>query len=503
MNRFQNTKVPEKETPGACPTLCGALGPTVLRPEGLDDAGLLTCQPPVTIVPTQNQRAKEGEISLARRRWQEGTVYLRSSKKLPVAWWGRFVETVETASGAVRVQRNIRLGEAGSGDGKTHKADGKEGAAQARRCGKQLPAASREDPANGEGSNAVLHIRGRWQEEVLVHKKASTASSVRSQLNTLLLPTFGKLALGDVDSERVQTFLNRISQKMSPKSVKNVWATLRSMWNSAIAWKYITGELRVELPKARRLRMRCYSVEEVKRLLANSKGAEQIFFWLAVETGARVGELIALRASDVNLETMSLEINKAMWCGIEDAPKTEAGNRSICISSHLGAALKEHLAGRTDGYLFQTSEGSPWDASNIMVRRLNPLLCRLEIPKVDPKLLAKIVGGNRTIEQATRSEKRAASLGLHSFRHTNATAMDSLGIPQQIRKQRLGHSSNGVTEGYTHTFTQDERAVAEKLGELFGTGWPEKDKRRLISFPSLSQMQEWPAGANQQAIANQ
>jgi hypothetical protein len=81
--------------------------------------------------------------------------------------------------------------------------------------------------------------------------------------------------------------------------------------------------------------------------------------------------------------------------------------------------------------------------------------------------------------------------------------MDSLGIPQQIRKQRLGHSGNGVTERYTHTFTQDERLAAEKIGELFGTGWPEKEKGKLISFPNLSQMQEWPAGANQQAIANQ
>ena len=56
-----------------------------------------------------------------------------------------------------------------------------------------------------------------------------------------LFSTFGKLAMGDVDSEQVQTFLNRISGKMSPKSVKNVWTTLRIMWNSAIAWKYVTG----------------------------------------------------------------------------------------------------------------------------------------------------------------------------------------------------------------------------------------------------------------------
>ena len=58
----------------------------------------------------------------------------------------------------------------------------------------------------------------------------------------------------------------------------------------------------------------------------------------------------------------------------------------------------------------------------------------------DTKLLAKIVRKDRIVGEATRSEMRVASVALHSFRHTNATAMDSLGIPQQIRKQRLGHS---------------------------------------------------------------
>jgi hypothetical protein len=45
-------------------------------------------------------------------------------------------------------------------------------------------------------------------------------------------------------------------------------------------------------------------------------------------------------------------------------------------------------------------------------------------------LLGKIAGKDRSADQATRSERRAASLGLRCFRHMNATAMDSLGIPQ-------------------------------------------------------------------------
>jgi integrase len=161
------------------------------------------------------------------------------------------------------------------------------------------------------------------------------------------------------------------------------------------------------------------------------------------------------------------------------------------------------LGGRTKGYLFQTAAGNPWGASNVLERKLNTLLDRLKIPKIDPMLLGKIVGKDRTVEQATRSEKRAASLGLHSFRPTHATAMDSLAIPQQLRKLRLGHSGNSVTENYTHTFAADERNAAEKLGELFGTGWPEVDKGKVISFPNLSQKKEGSVGSIQQTLVNQ
>jgi len=154
-------------------------------------------------------------------------------------------------------------------------------------------------------------------------------------------------------------------------------------------------------------------------------------------------------------------------------------------------------------FLFQTGTGNPWDASNILERKLNTLLERLEIPKIDVKLLTKILGKDRTIEQATRSEKRAASVGLHSFRHTNATAMDSLAIPQQVRKLRLGHSGNGVTENCTHTFTKDERDVAEELGKLFGTEWPTSAEEKLISFPNLSQKQQELPDQHQEALVNQ
>lgn len=79
--------------------------------------------------------------------------------------------------------------------------------------------------------------------------------ALKSRTMGNLQPSFGKLAMGALDSEGVQKFLNTLMWEPT-KTVKNVWATLRIMWKSALAWNYVTGELRVELPKSRKLRMR-------------------------------------------------------------------------------------------------------------------------------------------------------------------------------------------------------------------------------------------------------
>jgi integrase len=204
------------------------------------------------------------------------------------------------------------------------------------------------------------------------------------------------------------------------------------------------------------------------------------------ETGIRAGEEVALKAIHVDLVNHFIEVTKSMWRGKPGPLKTKAARRTIPISSLLAADIFKHLAGRTEGYLFQESTGEPWNPDAVREQKLRPILNRLGIPTIDERLLAEIVDrDNRTVAQATRSEKRQASAGLHTFRHTNATAVDSLHVPKGVRRKRLGHSGGDTTEHYTHTFAEDERDAAEKLGNLFGTDWPER-AGRAISFPNLS-----------------
>lgn len=170
-----------------------------------------------------NQRAKEGDISLARRRWQEGTVYVRKSKKLPDAWWGRYVETVETEAGTRRIQRNVRLGDARQFTKPLAKRALREYVDKAN-C--YQPQAAKIQQM-GKAAVPFAVFAARWQEEVLIHKKASTTATVQGHIKNMLIPAFGKLAVGDIDSERVQTFLNRLVGKpLSAKTISNVWTTV-------------------------------------------------------------------------------------------------------------------------------------------------------------------------------------------------------------------------------------------------------------------------------------
>jgi len=116
-------------------------------------------------------------------------------------------------------------------------------------------------------------------------------------------------------------------------------------------------------------------------------------------------------ASDV--EKLSVEVTKAIWNGSEDNPKTEAAFRSVCISLRLGSQVKEYLAGRTDGYLFQTSSGNPWGTSNALERKLNTVVLRKNsMDGIDPSFecsvrqFLQISGGQHRKKDSIRIAER-------------------------------------------------------------------------------------------------
>ncbi|MGB7752613.1 MAG: hypothetical protein WCF88_13760, partial [Candidatus Acidiferrales bacterium] len=119
---------------------------------------------------------------MARRRWQEGTVYLRRCKTLPDAYWGRYFETVETETGPVRIQRNVRLGEARQFTKPLAKRALRD---LVDRANNYEPVALRSRTI-GKSATPFSVFSEHWQDDVLIHKKASTAATVRGLINKSL-----------------------------------------------------------------------------------------------------------------------------------------------------------------------------------------------------------------------------------------------------------------------------------------------------------------------------
>ena len=404
---------------------------------------------------------------MARRRYQKGSVFLRG-KRQPV-WIGRWLEDEIQPDGTIRrVHRSEVLA--------AFKLEHAERLSIPHCQTKRLvlrELQTRLDTVNSPCYRArptatFAQFAGRWETTVLSQHKPSTQATIRSQLRKYLVPFFGKSQMRDLQPESVQRFLSGL--KVSPKTVRNLYATLQMIWRSARAWRYVAHDALegIVLPKQRKARRFFFTIEETQSILTTASEPHKTFYWLAAETGMRAGELCGLRVDDLDLEIGVVHVCQSAWHGKLQGPKTENAVRAFALSPQLVARLKHCVMEwrpNEKRLLFATRNGTPWDANLLVKRKLRPLLRSLGI------------GGG----------------GLHAFRHANSSFMDRLCVPLKVRQQRLGHSDPRLTLGvYTHVASEDDLRIAGQLGELLSG----------IPCPNLPKLQEKGAARFEQPLVN-
>jgi integrase len=368
---------------------------------------------------------------MARRRYQKGSLFLRG-KRVRV-WIGRWREDERGEDGAVRrVHRTVVIG--------TQREFPTRRLAE-RELERQL-APINSPTYRARHSCSFAQFARRWQEAVLPHYKPSTARDIRSQLRKHLVPALGDQPLRDITTFVIQQFVTQTDA--SPRTVRKLVACLQAMWRQARAWGYVNHNPfeGLILPKRRPAKQFFFSLEEVQRILAAAAEPYRTLYWLAAETGLRIGELLGLRWEDVNLETGVLQVRVAVWDREVQDPKSQAAVRVLVLSPALRARLVEFSrTWRPNNLrlLFATRKDTAHSYTNILHRQFHPLLKQLGICRC----------------------------GFHAFRHTNATLMDRMAVPMRVRQQRLGHADARMTLGtYTHAVSEDERKFADKLGEV-------------------------------------
>ena len=373
---------------------------------------------------------------MARRRYQRGRVFLRGVRN-PV-WVGRWREDVIENGQIRRIERSEVLGS---------KSDFPTKRLALRELEKRLAAIN--DPRYRARPTATFtEFASRWESLVLVQHKLSTQVTIRSHLRKHLNPFFGQMQMRDLGPEEVQRFVSSV--QVSPKTKKNLVATLQMLWKSARTFGYVAHDAvsDVVLPKRHRIAQRSYTLEEIQRTLEAAHEPERTLYWLAAETGMRGGELCGLQISDFDFERGLVRVNRSVWRGKLQSTKSEHPERCFALSPQLVYHLKEYLRRWTPnekGWLFATRNGTPRDQNLVVKRKLQPLLATLGIK----------LGG------------------LHAFRHANSTLMDRLGVPLKVRQTRLGHSDVTLTLGvYTHVVSEDDVRFAGQLGVILRPNAP-------------------------------
>lgn len=227
--------------------------------------------------------------------------------------------------------------------------------------------------------------------------------------------------------------------------------------NSAIRHKYAATNPVKELPpaekpRAQRKESAYFTDEELPRLFSEvTPGVFRTLFLVALKTGMREGELIALTWGDVDLTGAVARVRRTCTDGIVHEPKNHE-RRDVDLTAEVVELLGQwwgELGSPDDDRHVLPGDGRDGYLVNgtILKRELYPAMERAGVPRVGP------TGERRTF---------------HSFRHTFARIALEHGAELTWLSRHLGHSSTAVTDRvYGHWSRAARKRAMERLADAF------------------------------------
>lgn len=306
--------------------------------------------------------------------------------------------------------------------------------------------------------------------------RPATVAGLESADRTWIRPHLGRRVLGRLQARDLEAWLGNLrAAGASPRTQLAAYQAL----SAACQWAVRRGELGasplagVARPRVERAERRTWTVDDARRALAAVEGDRlEALLVLLLATGLRIGEALALRWSEVDLEAGRLRVVRSETeVGgelVEGGPKTAAGRRAVALAPSTVAALRAHRArqvledaqlgddaqarAQAEGRVFRGPRGGPLRARTLRARWWLPLLERTGLP----------------------------AISFHELRHTSATLLLEAGVHPRVVQERLGHSSVAITlDLYSHVAPHLQDAAAAALEDALGpsTALPLRPRR--------------------------
>ncbi|MEV4990201.1 tyrosine-type recombinase/integrase [Pseudarthrobacter sp. LMD1-1-1.1] len=308
------------------------------------------------------------------------------------------------------------------------------------------------------------------------HRKESTRSLYRTLATKHVMPEpFGALKLDRLKPSDVEALVLNLRSRtkqvpadgggleevraLSDSTIRTTYTVLRSALDGAVRDGLLARNpaAMIRRPGVKRTEAKHLSPTEVRSLLRAAQSSRyHSALLLIAATGIRRGECLALRWADIDHDAGVLRIRGTLSRSggrlVVTEPKSERSRRLLpltpvtaaLLTAHRKAQVTERLHAGSEwtdtGFVFTTETGQP----------------------VDPRNLYRVA-------QSAAKRTGLDGIGIHSLRHSAATAMLEAGVNIKAVSDLLGHSSVSITgDIYGHTSDESARAAVTRLSDVMG-----------------------------------
>jgi len=251
------------------------------------------------------------------------------------------------------------------------------------------------------------------------NNKFSEYCNKQSVYKVHLEPFFGKLSLDQITAYKIEEFKALKTQStLAPKTINKMLSTLRKALNTAEEWGLLVSVPKIKLLKVPPQKFDYLLPEEEDFLLENTEGIWHNMILLALKTGLRFGEIIALNWEDIDFSNKLLTVRHSIVRGIMGSPKSNK-IRYVPMTDSLLEMLWNKS--KNEDYIFTLGNNKP----------MKQIYCLKNMTRICKKLNIR-------------------KIGWHVLRHTFASRLANNGVSMKVIQELLGHSDITTTMRYAH-----------------------------------------------------
>ena len=310
----------------------------------------------------------------------------------------------------------------------------------------------------GAQINVDKYMR-EWMEAHKLRIRPKTAFQYNQIVEQHIIPFLGKIKLKELRPDHIQSlYSSKLKDGGSERTVLMIHAVIHRALEQALKWGLVGRNVAdaVTRPRFKKKEMKTLDDNQARSFLSSLKGTRyDAFFWVAITTGLRQGELLGLKWADVDWRNRCIHVQRQVQRlshgGLSFVPpKSASGNRTIVLGNAVLDKLREHMeyqdteksfAGKDwqeFDLIFPSDVGTPSDHRNVY-RAFKILLKKAGMPDIR----------------------------FHDLRHTAATLLLQQGVNPKVVQERLGHSDVTLTlNTYSHVMPSMQDDAAEKLDQL-------------------------------------